>query len=216
MRWAALWVLLLGIVLVPFFLFEDQFTALAARVTHSGVSRTLAASAIFTFLALDIFLPVPSSLVATAAGVLLGFAAGAAVVWSGMMAGCGLGYVVGRRASAAAAWIVGREGLAQADDLVRRYGDMTLVICRPVPVLAEASVVFAGIVRAPVARVLGLTALSNLGIALGYAAFGAFSMRIESYVVAFIGALALPGLALALSRLAFRRSGQGRSRSPQA
>ena len=209
MRWAVLWVLLIGIVLVPFFLFEDHFNALAARVTGGGVSRTLAASAIFTLLALDVFLPIPSSLVATAAGVLLGFAVGATVVWSGMMAGCLLGYLLGQRASAAAGWIVGPEGLAQADDLVRRYGDMTLVICRPVPVLAEASVVFAGMVRAPMPRVLGLTALSNLGIALGYAAFGAFSMRIESYVVAFIGALALPGLALGLSRLAFRRSGHG-------
>ena len=207
MRWAVLWVLLIGVVLVPFFLFEDQFNAFAARVTATGVSRSAAASAIFALLALDVFLPVPSSLVATAAGVLLGFAQGAAVVWLGMTAGCLLGYLVGRRASVAARWIVGGDSLARAEDLARRYGDLTLVICRPVPVVAEASVVFAGIVHAPVARVLWLTALSNLGIALGYAAFGAFSMRIDSYVAAFIGALALPGIALGVSRLAFGRSG---------
>ena len=207
MRWAVLWVLLIGVVLVPFFLFEDQFNALAAQITGRGVSRSVAAAAIFALLALDVFLPVPSSLVATAAGVLLGFLAGAAVVWLGMTAGCLLGYVLGRRASAGAARIVGRECLNRAVDLVRRYGVLALVICRPVPVAAEASVVFAGVARAPVTRVLWLTALANLGIAAGYAAFGAFSMRMDSFVAAFIGALALPAVALGISRIAFRRSG---------
>jgi uncharacterized membrane protein YdjX (TVP38/TMEM64 family) len=207
MRWAVLWVLLIGVVLVPFFLFEDQFNALAAYITGGGVSRSLAAAAILALLALDVFLPVPSSLVATAAGVLLGFVGGAAVVWLGMTAGCVLAYVLGRRASAGAAWIVGGESLTRAEELVRRYGDLALVVCRPVPVLAEASVVFAGVARAPMTRVVLLTALANLGIACGYAAFGAFSMRIDSFVAAFIGALALPALALGLSRLLFRRRG---------
>ena len=72
---------------------------------------------------------------------------------------------------------------------MRRYGDWTILICRPVPVLAEASVIFAGLVGAPFARFFALTALSNLGIALGYAAFGAFSMRMDSFLLAFLGAL---------------------------
>ena len=204
MRWAVLWALLLGFVLVPFFLFESQLNALAAHVTAGGVSHSLAAAGIFALLALDIFLPVPSSVVATAAGVLLGFAEGAAVVWGGMMAGCVLGYAVGVRAAGAARWIVGPENLSRAEALMTRYGDLAIVLCRPVPVLAEASVVFAGIVRAPFARVAWLTAISNLGIAAGYAAFGAYSMRLDSFVVAFVGALLLPGIALGVSRLFWR------------
>ena len=41
-----------------------------------------------------------------------------------------------------------------------------------------------------------LTAASNLGIAAGYAAVGAFSRRLDSYsfLIAFLGALLLPGL----------------------
>ena len=76
-------------------------------------------------------------------------------------------------------------------------------MCRPVPVLAEASVIFAGLVRAPFARFLAMTALSNLGIAVGYAAFGAFSMRVDSFLIAFLGALMIPGLAMLLARLTF-------------
>ena len=209
MRWALLWALLVAFVLVPFFLFEDRFNAAAAQITHSGVSQSAAAAGIFTLLALDIFLPVPSSIVATAAGVLLGLGRGTAVVWAGMTAGCLLGYVVGARASAGARWIVGADNLTRAEALMRRYGDLAIVLCRPVPVLAEASVVFAGIVRSPAARFAWLTSAANLGIALGYAAFGAYSMRLDSFVVAFVGALLLPGIALGVSRITFGRSRHG-------
>ena len=201
MRWALVWVVLISLVLVPFFLFEAEFNAFAERITRTDSGLWLAAVSIFSLLALDIILPVPSSIVSTAAGVLLGFWRGAVVVWGGMMVGCLLGYALGRRVSGAAARFVGEDGLRRAESLVDRYGDWTIVMCRPVPVLAEASVVFAGLVRAPFGRFAALTALSNLGIALGYAAFGTFSMRIDSFLVAFIGALLIPGIVMLIARL---------------
>ena len=209
MRWALLWLILIGLVLLPFLLFEEQFTAFAQHVTRSESSQWLVAAAVFGLLALDVFLPVPSSIVSTAAGVFLGFLAGAAVVWAGMMAGCALGYVVGSRGSGAARRLVGSDGIERASALVRRYGELTIVLCRPVPVLAEASVVFAGLVHAPFGRFLRLTAVSNLGIALGYSAFGAYSLRVDSFLAAFIGALLLPGVFLLISRYTFgRKSGE--------
>jgi uncharacterized membrane protein YdjX (TVP38/TMEM64 family) len=201
--------LLVGLLLIPFFLFEARFNALAMQITGSGLSRWVAAAGIFTLLALDIFLPVPSSIVATAAGVLLGLVQGAAIVWAGMMAGCLLGYIVGVRAWGAARWVVGPDSLSRAEDLMRRYGDLAIVVCRPVPVLAEASVVFAGIARAPVQRFAWLTGFSNLGIAIAYSAVGALSMRIDSFLVAFLGALLLPGVAIGVSRITFGRSTHG-------
>lgn len=207
MRWAILWILLIGMVLLPFLLFEQQFNAFAEYVTRSDTSRWLVATAVFALLALDVFLPVPSSIVSTASGVLLGFVPGTAVVWGGMMAGCLLGYAVGSRGSRAARRLVGEEGIARAAQLVKRYGDLTIVLCRPVPVLAEASVVFAGLVRAHYGRFIRLTATSNLGIAAGYAAVGAYSRRLDSYsfVIAFLGALLLPGLFILISRTTFSR-----------
>ena len=145
----------------------------------------------------------PSSIVSTAAGVLLGFWRGSAVVWTGMMVACLIGYWLGTRASGTARRFVGDAGLARAEALMGRYGDWAIVICRPVPVLAEASVIFAGLVRAPFGRFLALTTLSNLGIALGYAAFGAFSMRMDSFLLAFLGALVIPGAAILIARRTF-------------
>jgi membrane protein DedA with SNARE-associated domain len=211
MRWAVLWVILITIVLLPFVLFGEQFEAFGKQITQSDTSRWLVAGAVFSLLALDVFLPVPSSIVSTGAGVLLGFAVGTTVVWSGMMAGSLLGYAVGARGSGAARKLVGADGIARAADLVKRYGDLTIVLCRPVPVLAEASVVFAGLVRANYGRFLRLTVTSNLGIAAGYAAIGAYSRRLDTYsfLIAFLGALLLPGIFILISRATF-----GRERTP--
>jgi membrane protein DedA with SNARE-associated domain len=200
MRWAFVWLILVAIVLVPFFLFEDAFNAFAEQIARGEASTGGAALAIGGLLAFDVFLPVPSSIVSTAAGVLLGLWRGGAVVWIGMMTGCLVGYWVGRRSTPLARRLVGADGLVRAGTLANRYGPWAVVLCRPVPVLAEATVIFAGLVRAPLARFLALTASSNLGIAAGYAAIGAYSMRVESFLLAFIGAIVVPGLALLVAR----------------
>jgi uncharacterized membrane protein YdjX (TVP38/TMEM64 family) len=203
MRWALVWIVLIVLVLVPFFLFEDQFNAFAESVTRGDTARWLAATSIFALLVLDVILPVPSSIVSTASGVLLGFWQGAAVVWLGMMGACLFGYALGSRATGVARRFVGDDGLIRAERLASRYGDWTILVCRPVPVLAEASVIFAGIIRAPFPRFAWLTAASNLGIALGYAAFGAFSMRVDSFLLAFIGALVIPGIVMGITKIGF-------------
>lgn len=200
MRWGILWAIVIGVVLLPFFLFETQFNAFAGKLTGGSVPRALAAAAIVALLASDVLLPVPSSIVSTGAGVLLGFAMGTAVVWGGMMLGCVLAYALGARASGAAQRLVGVESLARAQGLAAHHGAWAIVICRPVPVLAEASAVVAGLVHAPLKQFLALTATANLGIAAGYAAVGAFAMTVNSFLLAFAGALAIPGVALLIAR----------------
>lgn len=207
MRWTILWVVLLAVVLVPFLVFEKQFEQLATWLANGNASGWFTATAIGALLALDVFLPVPSSIVSTGAGVMLGFWRGAAVIWIGMTAGCVIGYAVGAWAAGAARRLVGAEGLARAGKVMERYGPWALVLCRPIPVLAEASVVFAGLVRTPVAPFLLLTSWSNLGIAAAYAAVGAYSMKVESFLLTFVGALALPGLAILAGKLWLGRWG---------
>jgi uncharacterized membrane protein YdjX (TVP38/TMEM64 family) len=201
MRWAVISISLLALILVPFVLFEDHFNALAGRVVGGDVSPWYSAMTIALLLASDVFLPIPSSILAAASGVVLGFGWGAVTVWVGMTAACLLGYAFGSRAAAAARQFVGEAGMTRASNLAVRYGDYAIVLCRPVPVLAEASVIFAGIVRQPVGRFLSLTTWSNAGIALGYAAIGAYSMSVDSFLLAFLGAIVVPGLAMLAGRL---------------
>ena len=73
--------------------------ALATWLAAGNASGWATAGAIGALLALDVFLPVPSSIVSTGAGVLLGFWTGAAVIWIGMTLGCVIGYVFGAYAA---------------------------------------------------------------------------------------------------------------------
>jgi len=201
MRWFWLSLAVVALILIPFFLFESYFTRLADRVMAGDISTPAAVAIISGLLGLDVLLPVPSSLVSAAAGVLLGFWSGTFVVWAGMTLSCAIAYVIGSRSARLTGRIVGHDGLERARRIASRYGDLAVVLCRPVPVLAEASVIFAGVVRVPPLRFLTVCALANLGVAAGYAAIGAFSMRMDSFLIAFGGAMALPALAWLASRL---------------
>lgn len=191
---------LLALILVPFFLFQTQFDEMSARMTSGHLPPWVTAGAVVGLLGADVFLPLPSSVISAAAGALLGMWRGTLAIWSGMTAACLIGYAFGRQATGAARRFVGPAGLARAEGLMRHYGDYAIVICRPVPVLAEASVIFAGLVVVPFWRFFTLTSASNLGVALGYAAVGAFSMKMESFLLAFAGSLILPGLLMLIAR----------------
>ena len=201
MRWVILIGLMFALIIIPFIVFEKQFEALGTWLAEGHASGWTSASIIAALLALDVFLPVPSSIVSTGAGVLLGFWRGAAVIWIGMTIGCAIGYVFGVKAAAAARKLVGAGDLARANAIMERHGNWALVVCRPIPVLAESSVVFAGLVRSPVRPFIWMTTLSNLGIALAYAAVGAFSMEVQSFLLTFAAALALPGVAMLAGKL---------------
>ena len=206
MRWSVLVGLMFAAIIIPFLLFEKQFEALGAWLAAGHASGWTSASIIAALLALDVFLPVPSSIVSTGAGVLLGFWRGMAVIWIGMIVGCAIGYAFGARAAGAARKLVGADSLLKAGKVMERHGSWALVICRPIPVLAESSIVFAGLVRAPVMPFVWLTTLSNLGIAVAYAAVGAFSMKTESFLWTFAGAIALPGVAMLIGKLFVTKS----------
>jgi uncharacterized membrane protein YdjX (TVP38/TMEM64 family) len=148
-RWTLLTLALLAFILVPFTLFESQFSGWTGAVLDSNQSKPIIAAVLAGLLAGDVFLPVPSSLVSTAAGYLLGLVPASLISWAGMTAGCGLGYVAGSWAggAASAGRFVSESDLARVSTARERYGDWMLVLFRAVPVLAEASVIFAGFTR---------------------------------------------------------------------
>jgi uncharacterized membrane protein YdjX (TVP38/TMEM64 family) len=125
-----------------------------------------------------------------------------------MTAGCVIGFWLGKKyGRSAACKIVGESELERLESLSRRVGNWVVVISRPVPVLAEASVLFAGISGMPIGQFLLLTILSNLGISAVYAAVGALSANANSFLLAFAGSILIPLVAMILSKtLPDRRS----------
>ena len=205
-RWLLVGVSMIAMVVVPFVLLEEpvlRITDLSMTNTHQWALAGL----VVVLLASDVFLPVPSSLVGTSAGFLLGYSAGFLATWLGLTLGCVLGYWFGRIAGRAlVSRLVSEAELSRAEALFIRFGVIALLICRAVPVMAEVSVIFAGISRMPLRKFGLAVAGSNTGISAAYAAVGYFAMTINSFWLGLLGAIVLPATAAFLAKAVFART----------
>lgn len=197
LRYFAFIAVLIGLVVLPLLLFGAELEAWTLRIMADDRSKFAVATAGALLLASDVVLPIPSTVVISGLGALLGGALGVAVAVAGLTLGCVLGYALGR--------VLGHDfalrqlGEKDFDHLARlldRHGLPILALCRPVPVLAEASVIAAGVVGMPMGKTLLVTSLANLGFAGVYALLGASAESAAGFLGAFVASLALPGLAL--------------------
>ena len=201
-RSVALVVAVMLAVIVPFLLFGGAVDAWAGRlIAQAGQAPLLTGVVLALLLASDIFVPVPSSLVSTACGMTLGFWGGTCASFIGMSVTALAGYLVGRYASRYAARLIGENEAELLRDFHKRHGVWLLLALRPVPVLAEASVVFGGISRLPFRQVAAVTMFGNLAVSAVYAAVGVWGSLSDSFVLAFLASVALSGLMLAAMRI---------------
>lgn len=201
-RWLLLCTAILAIILIPFFLFGDRIETWTDNFLLSASDQSgWIAMVLGSLLASDILLPVPSSMVSTAAGFFLGFMGGVFTSLAGMTVCCISGFLLGAKfGRPIACRLVGNNELKRLEKMSHRFGDWVIVVSRPVPVLAEASVLFAGISRMPAYRFLLLSTLSNFGISAVYAAVGAFSATINSFLLAFAGSILVPSIAMVIMK----------------
>jgi uncharacterized membrane protein YdjX (TVP38/TMEM64 family) len=202
LRWLLLSGIVLAAILVPFFLFGESLETWIGEFIKSAKSRPLTAACVLAgLLVSDILLPIPSSIVSMAAGYVLGLAGGTLTSLIGMTVSCVIGFWLGRVLEGSVVRpMVGEGELKRLEELSHRFGDWIIVICRPVPVLAEASVLFAGMSGMSVRHFLVLSTLANLGISTVYAAVGAYSADVNSFFIAFGGSVIIPAVAMFLMR----------------
>jgi len=132
-------------------------------------------------LALDVLLPIPSSIVAALLGARLGLAWGFACSVLGLCAGHVIGYLAGRLVPERA-----REELPAISTFP------LVLLTRPVPVLAEAVAIGAGALRVPFARFALPMVLGNALYAGVMAANGAALLPDDLVGPGLIAPLALP------------------------
>lgn len=197
-RWILLTIAILMVILAPFILFSEPIENWANYFFQSSPTELIAIMVIGTLLSIDIVAPVPSSIVSTAGGYFLGFIGGTIISVAGMTISCLIGYWLGARfGRPITERFVGQNEISRFESLQRKYGDWIIVILRSLPVLAETSILFAGIGNMKISRFIFLTTMSNLAISMVYAAVGAYSAHINSFLLAFIGAILLPGIMIA-------------------
>lgn len=175
---------------------EPQIEAL---ISSAGLqARPWSAAAVgIGLLAADSLLPVPSSVVGTCLGAVLGWAAGGVVTWVGLNLGALLGYELARWLGR---WWLGRSesdsAFIEVQELRARWGAGALAVCRGVPILAEASVLAAGLYRLPRLGFWAIVAPANLGLAVAYAILGATSAAVDWLPSGLALSLGLPAVAL--------------------
>lgn len=182
--------------IIPFVIFGSWMeSTIITWLEQSFVSeRPLTVSAITTgLLAADILLPIPSSVVCTWAGRALGIIPGLAVNWIGLNLSCVVGYWLGRLFGAP---VANRLASVETTEKLHNVRGTTtawmLTICRAVPVLAEASVLLAGLQRLPARQFYPPVIAANLGIAIAYSVLGSFSSEHGWFPAAVAISCALP------------------------
>jgi len=149
---------------------ETGITAWLQNFQHNPNARLLAASAVVLLLAADLFLPVPSSIVMTAAGSFLGFLPAFAANLLGSLLCAALGYWLCRRFGRPFFLRVTKpEDLARAEKFWARCGGWGIVLSRALPMFTELVSCLAGFLRMKFLPFLGLTFLGSAPLSALYA-----------------------------------------------
>jgi uncharacterized membrane protein YdjX (TVP38/TMEM64 family) len=159
-------------------------------------TRTGALGAVFGVLLLivDVFLPVPSSLVMLAHGAGFGIFGGTALSVLGSVGAAALGFALGRRGAAWLARLISPAEKAAADRLLTHFGVLAIVVTRPVPLLAEAVAILAGASPLRTSQVLWASAAGALPPSLLYALAGASGRSTASGALIFSAVLLVAGI----------------------
>jgi membrane protein DedA with SNARE-associated domain len=198
LRWCLVTSLVLGLIVVPFVLWEEAINAWTARALAPAAGRMTLAVLVVVMLTSDVLLPIPSSFVSAGAVSMLGALQGGATIVVGMTAAAWLGYALGRfGGKPLITRLAGPAELERASRMMNRHGNWVLLVCRGVPVVAEASTLLAGATRVGAWRFALVTGLGNIGLACAYAAIALLQLSGGWALVApFAFGVLVPALAL--------------------
>lgn len=189
--------LVLLVPVIPFVIVGEQSERWVVENLLTGSylasGNVLALVAVVVVLASDILLPVPSSGVMTYTGASIGWLAGSAICFIGLMLSCLIGYLLGRYFGLPLVRrFVAANELNEMAARLEKPGLWALAGFRGVPVLAEASVLVAGVVRMTHRRFWIAVTVANLCIAVIYNALGHYARDSEWLAYALAVSIVLP------------------------
>ncbi len=193
-------VVLCAAILVPFAIWDSALENIS-REALQQTSATQRGLVVVGLLTADVLLPIPSSLVMIGAAIILPPVAAILSCFAGLMLGCGLGYGLGRwLGEPLLARMAGSERRAALSAWFARHGVAIVAVCRPIPMLAELSIVMAGTARAPLLRFLFTCAAANAAVAAVYVALGSKVSDTWTFLAAFAASCLVPALVWLLLR----------------
>jgi uncharacterized membrane protein YdjX (TVP38/TMEM64 family) len=166
--------------------FEGQCEAwLNSHKNQHGVFAVVSFCVLFS----DILLPVPSSIVMFTNGAELGALAGAVLSFAAAVSGSMFGFFIGRFSGKAINRFLSQKNKEQADLAFKKYGAITIIITRGIPVLSEAVSITSGLRQIKAFDCLWLNMVGYAPVCLLYAVCGNYATEKYSFFLAFGGSL---------------------------
>lgn len=195
---------------IPLLLFSEQrekFFGSVITQQWADDHPSQAAGLVIGLFASDILLPIPSSAVCATAGHIFGLVIGTVLCWLGLNLSALTGYWLGRLLGwTAINRFSNREDAEIVEQQIARWGVWPIVAFRPLPVLAEASVLLLGVYRYPQQRFWPPIIFSNFVVAATFVAIGTWFSEQEMFAVGLLVSCALPTLALLVWVFLHKRS----------
>lgn len=203
-------VFLMLTIVVPFAIWGDDLEILLSQDAlraelqdNAGIAWLIAIG----LLAVDIVLPIPSSVIIGALGIVYGTVLGGVIASLGLIASGLLGYgicrVLGRPV---AIRMAGAEELASGDRLFARHGGWMVALSRLIPVLAEVIALSAGLAAMPARTFVIAITCGAIPVGFLYAAVGAIGAERPFLVIAIC--LGLSGVLWLVAATVFGLSGR--------
>lgn len=204
--WIFTGVLLLAMLLL-FFVVQALELPFLAEDTPFLLSQKkwLAALAGIGLLVVDVVAPVPSSIIMVANGILFGVVGGTLLSMVGGFGAALIGYWIGTRGESVGKRWLGVETLARSNAFFLKFGMMAVIVSRPIPILAEAVSIIAGISGMPPRKFFPAVLLGLLPTAIIYAVAGAYALDLKSGMHVFLAVIMLAGVVWAVGKCIMQR-----------
>ena len=187
--------LLLLFFLIAFIIFEQLQLPFLVNPTDRWVTANFGVACFSVGLLMgDVFLPIPSSLIMVANGALFGMGVGTLLSVVGNLGAAAIGFSIGRRGGKLLDRVVPSADRQAADRLLSKWGTLAIILTRPLPLLAETTVIVAGTSSMAWKNLWLGTFLGTLPIAIVYAVTGALAASFESTALAFGLVMATAGI----------------------
>lgn len=186
-------VLMLIIFGIVYYLGLDLLTAETAPQWMQNQSIFAALGGILLLIG-DVVLPVPSSAVMIANGLLYGIFFGTLLSLIGNVGSALVGFWLGRRGSSLIETFITPKEMDQADQLLKRWGAFAIIVSRPIPMIAETTTIMAGASQMRWRTLFGAAVLGSLPHAILFALTGATAAAFDNLMLAFGLSLAIAGI----------------------
>lgn len=178
-----------------FLLVEYLSPTLFSNLDDSMENRNAAAAFLgIGLLAVDVLLPIPSSLIMISNGALFGIWLGTLLSVIGSLCAATVGFLIGRWGGPLVDRIVVPEERLRTNQLLDEWGWLAILITRPLPLLAETTIVMAGASMMGWKTMFLASVAGSIPVALLYAITGATAAGLDNLALSFGLVLLMAGL----------------------